>query len=201
MAQGVYQQAERFLDPDELRRRELEEFQSRLRTAAPIIIKENQTKQNTVKFDPALKTAVLQADGTIKWQQVPTVSSAPLLFLGGGGMHITIPVQPGDEGLAIFAERAIDAWWAKGSIQNQDQARMHNVTDAFIIPGFHSQPKKIDNVNTTSMQMRTTDGKTNFNFDPTNGGAMTLTRQGIQHQYPRRDPHRHQWCQIQYAVN
>jgi hypothetical protein len=84
-------------------------------------------------------------------------------------------VQPGDEGLAIFAERAIDAWWAKGSIQNQDQARMHNVTDAFIIPGFHSQPKKIDNVNTTSMQMRTTDGKTNFNFDPTNGGAMTLT--------------------------
>jgi len=38
MAQGVYQQAERFLDPDELRRRELEEFQSRLRTAAPIIM-------------------------------------------------------------------------------------------------------------------------------------------------------------------
>lgn len=175
MAKGVYYPAERFVDDVEYARQQREELQSRIHTATPVVFEQNEPKQNTAQVNPALKLAKVNDDGKVEWVQIPTIKSAPLLQLGGGGMHITIPVRKGDEGLAIFASRAIDNWWAKGGIQNQDQARMHSVTDAFVIPGFASQPNKLDNVNTTSMQMRTTDGKTNFEFDPTSGGKMTMT--------------------------
>jgi hypothetical protein len=166
---------ERFEDFQENDRLRKQADRADLWTSLPVVIGEHQAAQNTVTIDPALKLAYVNDKGSIEWQQIPTIKSSPLLYLGGGGMHITIPVQKGDEGLAIFASRGIDAWWANGGVQNQDQNRTHHLTDAFVIPGFHSQPNKLSNVDQTSMQMRTTDGKTSFGFNPTSGGSMTMT--------------------------
>jgi hypothetical protein len=166
---------ERYEDFQENDRLRKQADRADLWTSLPVVIGEHQAAQNTVTIDPALKLAYVNDKGVIEWKQIPTIKSSPLLYLGGGGMHITIPVAKGDEGLAIFASRGIDAWWANGGVQNQDQNRTHHLTDAFVIPGFHSQPNKLKDVDTTSMQMRTTDGKTNFNFNPTSGGSMTMT--------------------------
>lgn len=189
-AKEVFDQTERYYDQEESTRQEQEEHQSRIWTSMPITIGENQPDKNTCTVDPTLKLAYLNNQGKVEWKQIPTIKSAPLLALGGGGMAMTIPVQKGDEGLAIFASRGVDNWWANGGIQNQDHSRMHSLSDAFIIPGFRSQPRKLKNVSTKTFQLRTDKpagppttrdgddgGGSMFEFDP--GQPATTTRAAV----------------------
>ena len=172
---AAFDQTERYTDWSESHKQAHDASRASAQHAGPVIVEKNEPDQNTAQVNPAIKLAHLDDKGAVKWIQVPVIKSAPLLMLGGGGVHITIPVQKGDEGLAIYADRGIDNWWAQGGVQQQDQSRMNQWSDAFIIPGFHSQPNKLPNVDGTSMQMRSTDGKTNFAFNPSSGGSMTMT--------------------------
>jgi hypothetical protein len=61
--------------------------------------------------------------------------------------------------LVVFSSRCIDNWWNNGGVQNQRELRMHDLSDGFCILGPWSQQTKIDNVSTTTTQLRTSDGK------------------------------------------
>jgi len=170
---GVFDVSERYYEPDEQLRQNREMHQASIRVAAPVIAESHDTKGNTVDGNVATKSAILQPDGTVSWQAIPKLTM-PTLYLGGGGMAITIPVQKGDEGLAIFADRSIDLWHQQGGQQNQFSSRMHDLSDGFFIPGFRSTPNALPNVSANSWQMRTTDGKTNMDFNPSGGGTFTF---------------------------
>jgi hypothetical protein len=174
MADGnrLFDATERFTDTDESLRQTIEGYQSRMHTAHPVVAESHDPKSNTVDGNIATKLATM-VDGQVQWQAIPKITM-PTLYLGGGGMAITIPVTKGDEGLAVFASRSIDLWHSQGGIQNQFASRMHDLSDGFFIPGFRSTPNALPNVDTTSMQMRTTDGQTNFTFNPSGGGSMTM---------------------------
>jgi hypothetical protein len=163
---------QRFTDRDEWLRQADETGRAQTNTAWPVVAKSHDPKTQTVDGDPAIKLATLK-NGEVQWNAIPTITM-PTLNLGGGGMAITIPVGPKDEGLAIFASRSIDNWFTQGGIQTQFASRMHDFSDGFFIPGFRSTPNALKNVSATAMQMRTTDGTTNFTFDPTGGGKMTM---------------------------
>jgi hypothetical protein len=169
MANGIFDPTERFLDWDEATRQDQDDHQSRIWTAMPVIINEHVPGKNTVKAQPSVQIANLQSDGTIKWRSIPSVGDMPLLHLGGGGAVITNPVKQGDEGLVIYASRSIDNWWQNGGVQPQFDNREHSLNDGFVIPGFRSQAKKLANVSMTTWQLRTEDGKTYLDFDPTKG--------------------------------
>ena len=163
---------QRFTDRDEWLRQADETGRAQTNTAWPVVAKSHDPKTQTVDGDPAIKLATLK-NGEVQWNAIPTITM-PTLNLGGGGMAITIPVGPKDEGLAIFASRSIDNWFTQGGIQTQFASRMHDFSDELFIPGFRSTPNALKNVSATAMQMRTTDGTTNFTFDPTGGGKMTM---------------------------
>lgn len=117
----------------------------------------------------------------------------PVQFHSGGGFSITLPVKSGDEGMAVFAARAIDGWWDKGGVQPQAEYRRHNLSDAIYIPGVRSRPNQLGAQtaqraaggaapSTTTLQLRTDQGdvfvevtETGINIQASSAGKITLT--------------------------
>ncbi|EOY4401224.1 Gp138 family membrane-puncturing spike protein [Klebsiella michiganensis] len=106
----------------------------------------------------------------------PLILDAPVIFPRGGGCTLTFPVKEGDECLVVFADRCIDFWWQSGGVQNGSRGRMHDYSDAFVIPGPQSQAKKISGISTTAAQLRTDDGSAFIELAA--GGNITATTAG-----------------------
>lgn len=91
---------------------------------------------------------------------LPPLVDVPVGFYRGGGFCVTVPIQAGDEGLAIFAERCIDGWYVSGKQSLPLDARFHDLSDAFFLPQGSSQPNKIPDYSTDALSMQTDDGST-----------------------------------------
>jgi hypothetical protein len=155
MPEKIIDPRERFLDWDEATKRDAEGHQSKIMTAFPVIIKKHDTDKNTVHAQPTIKLKRIKPDGSAEWVEIPTLEDMPILYPGGGGTTVTMPMAEGDEGLAVFSSRSIDKWWQQGGVQEQTDARMHDLSDGFIIPGFRSQPRRLKNVSASEWQLRT----------------------------------------------
>lgn len=90
--------------------------------------------------------------------QYPLIIDAPVIFPRGGGCTLTFPIKEGDECLVVFSDRCIDFWWQNGGVQSGSRDRMHDFSDAIVIPGPQSQAKKISNISMSGAQLRTDDG-------------------------------------------
>jgi hypothetical protein len=171
---GVLHPTERYEDRDEAARQESEARQSNMWTAMPVIIQKHDRDKNTVHANPAIKLNHLKADGTNEWMQIAKMEDLPVLYYGGGGASVTVPVKEGDEALAIVSSRSIDKWWKEGGVQEQLHSRMHDLTDSFILPGFRSQKRALKNVSEKTWQLRTDDGSSYMEFDPGDNPTYTL---------------------------
>ncbi|HHT1221463.1 TPA: Gp138 family membrane-puncturing spike protein [Klebsiella michiganensis] len=107
----------------------------------------------------------------------PLILDAPVIFPRGGGCTLTFPVKEGDECLVIFADRCIDFWWQSGGVQNGSRGRMHDYSDAFVIPGPQSQAKKISGISTSAVELRSDDGSAKLSLNP-ESGAISGTAPG-----------------------
>lgn len=156
---------ERINDPEEAVRVSIEGILATTRTAIPAILQ---------SFDPTTMTCVVQVaiqnkqrlpDESIIDVDIHVITHVPVQFPRGGGFSITLPLAEGDEGLLVVADRCIDAWWQNGANpqgggQPQMDARMHDLSDSFFIPGITSQPRVLINISTNSLQVRSDDGQT-----------------------------------------
>jgi hypothetical protein len=88
----------------------------------------------------------------------PLLMDVPVVFPRGGGVTLTFPIKEGDECLVVFSSRCIDFWWQNGGVQERADKRMHDLSDAFVIPGPQSQVKKISGISTSAAQLRTDNG-------------------------------------------
>ncbi|WP_186068007.1 Gp138 family membrane-puncturing spike protein [Burkholderia gladioli] len=127
-------------------------------------------------FDPVAMTVVVQLgtkdsirneDGTVSTSPFPLLTDCPVVWQGGGGVTATFPIGAGDECLVVFASRCIDAWWQSGGVQEQAEPRTHSLADGFALVGVRSQPRVLANVSTTSAQLRSDDGATFIDLNPT----------------------------------
>lgn len=107
--------------------------------------------------------------GKEKTESYPLIVDAPVIYPHGGGCTLTFPIKEGDECLVIFSDKDFDFWWQSGNIQRTASRRSHDLSDAFVIPGPRSQARKISNVSTTDVQLRSDDGETSFSLNPTTG--------------------------------
>ncbi|EHZ8806236.1 phage baseplate protein [Salmonella enterica] len=106
----------------------------------------------------------------------PLLMDVPVVFPRGGGVTLTFPIKEGDECLVVFSSRCIDFWWQNGGVQERADKRMHDLSDAFVIPGPQSQVKKISGISTSAAQLRTDNG-TAF-VEVAAGGDITATTTG-----------------------
>lgn len=113
-----------------------------------------------VSFDPDKQTAVVQPairrifteKGAVN---LPVCVDVPVAFPGGGDFYLTFPVQPGDECILGFSERAIDNWYASGGTQVPAEYRLHDLSDGIAQVGLNSQARKLTALQMTGAELRT----------------------------------------------
>lgn len=168
---------ERSFDLQELIRSAMDARQMKIWTAIPGIIDSYDPEAMTCSAHPAVQARVtsLSADKqstTTAFRDIPPFHDCPVVFPSGGGYTLTFPLTAGDECLMIFAHRGIDFWWQQGGSQRPAEARMHNPSDGFILPGPFSQPKALANVSANRVELRSPDDKCTFGFS---AAGVTVT--------------------------
>ncbi|MDE1158443.1 MAG: Gp138 family membrane-puncturing spike protein [Neorhizobium sp.] len=166
---------ERITDHEENLRAMIDGVKSSIWTALPCTV----TKVNGRYADlqPAIKAQQRMPDGTVKAIDLPLLSNVPLHFPGGGGVSMTFGVKEGDEALVVFSSRPADTWEQSGGQQSQIDARTHDLSDGFAFVGFRSQPTGLNDVSSSSTQIRSDDGEHVIDFNP--GSGMTFKAGGV----------------------
>ena len=139
----------------------LKSWQSNIFTALPGIYEAAGKGNQTANVQASVKAKVLGQDGNWSDMTLPMCINCPVVYPGGGGFQMTFPLSKGDEGLIVFAQRCIDAWWERGGVQSQAEMRMHDISDGFFIPAMLSQSKApATAASTSTVQLRSSDGAT-----------------------------------------
>lgn len=128
--------------------------QSVMWTALPCIVKSVDLTKMTIEAQPAIQGTVENEAGDKISVNLPLLVDVPIVFPSAGGFTLTFPIAAGDEVLVVFGSRCIDSWWQSGGIQKPAEMRMHDLSDGFAIPGPRSQPRKISNISSTTVQLR-----------------------------------------------
>lgn len=159
-------QRERSQDLDEVLRTVLDGRQSKIQTALPGIIQSFDPATMTCVVAPAVKGKLADKDDNVSLVALPLLLDCPCQFPSGGGVTLTFPVAAGDECLVVFASRSIDSWHQSGGIQAPVEARMHDLSDGFVMLGFRSTPRVLSGISTTTAQLRSDDGLVYIEVDP-----------------------------------
>lgn len=128
-------------------------LETKMRVAIPGIVLSFDAAEQTVSVQPALREQ-LNNEGDLSWVDIPPLVDVPVVMPRAGGYALTMPIQPGDECIVVFADMCIDAWWQSGGVQNQIDCRRHDLSDGFAIVGPWSQPRVLPNYSTGTAQLR-----------------------------------------------
>lgn len=151
---------ERLNDFEEVLRLNSESHQAKMWTSIPAIITSVNLEAQTCACQPAIQGEVTLPNGSVQSVNLPLLVDVPIQFPRAGGFAITFPVKAGDECLVIFASRCIDSWWQSGGVGAPAEHRMHDLSDGVAILGITSQPKRLNNISTNSLQIRNDSGTT-----------------------------------------
>ncbi len=112
-----------------------------IRVAMPGIIRSWDSATQTASVQLAIREKVIK-NGAEKDTEIPLLVDVPVVMPRAGGFMLAFAPSQGDEVLVIFADLCIDAWWQSGGVQNQDEVRRHDFSDAFAVFGTWSQKRK-----------------------------------------------------------
>lgn len=76
--------------------------------------------------------------------------------------------------MLAFSSRALDGWWQSGGAQPPSDLRSHDLSDAIAFVGLTSTARPLTNISTTSTQLRSDDGGTVIDLQPSTK-VITLT--------------------------
>lgn len=137
----------------------MSEVKSDIRVALPAkVVSFNPSKQ-TVSCIPTVRELV-NLNGKVSYKDLPVLEDVPIIMPRAGGWIITLPIKPGDECMVVFQDLCIDGWWFRGDIQNWNDLRRHDLSDAIAIFSPWSQPNVISSYITDGIELRNIDGST-----------------------------------------
>lgn len=145
-------------DAEQAMRLVLDGRQATMWTAMPGIVTAVDLAKMTCSVQPAIQGTIENENGALQNVNLPLLVDVPIVFPSAGGFAITFPLAAGDEVLVVFGSRCIDAWWQSGGINRAMEARMHDLSDGFAIPGPKSQPNVLGTISATDVQIRNAAG-------------------------------------------
>lgn len=102
-----------------------------------------------IEFDSATQTCTVEMMQIKQFNEqtfIPApITQVPLIILGSGGGHITMPNPVGTICLLLFLDRNIDNFMETGEQYVPDTARMHDFTDAIALTTFTTLANPIQN--------------------------------------------------------
>lgn len=141
-------------------------------TALPAIVVSS--TGNVASVRPAIPRILRDEDGNLTQQDIAVIADCPIQWPQGGGACMTFPLAEGDEVLLVFACRDIDGWWQTGAVAQGTTSRIHDMSDAFVIPGVRSRTRALGSVSTTEAQLRSDDGATLLALNPSSGAVRVV---------------------------
>ena len=121
-------------------------------TAIPGVVHTFNKDDQTAEVQPAIRRLLLPAGKLI---DLPLCVKVPCYFPGGA---VTFEVKAKDDCLLVISERAIDAWWKKGGVQDPTELRQFDLSDSFAFVGFSSLPQALSDLHATATELRTRSG-------------------------------------------
>jgi hypothetical protein len=92
----------------------------------------------SVEVQPMIQRETKDKDGARVFESMPVLTAVPILFFGGGGFRMTLPLDVGDTGLLVFAMHDLAAWLTTGQISQPGDAGRHHPSFAIFLPGLTS---------------------------------------------------------------
>ncbi len=176
-------QRERFSDDEEALRAAVAGVLKHHHFAAVSILAQD-SDGKTLVAQPAMKRRDVAQDGTTQFVDHPVLLDVPIHHPGGGGVTHTFAQKAGDEIVSIILSRPSSPWKQNGGVQQPVETRMNSLSDAVALPGFRSDPRQLQQISTTSAQVRDdakmhvadhdpAAGITHFSADPSTPPAST----------------------------
>lgn len=143
-----------------------------LRTALPGIVVAVAADGTTVDVQPAISLAQRLDGGPARPVALPVVRGVPLMVMGSqvNGLFVAVPVVPGDEGMLIVCDRALDNWQAGEGVQMPPDAispRHHDITDSQFYPGAMRASGGLPAYPTDALELRNRSGSVKIAISPT----------------------------------
>lgn len=101
-----------------------------LRVCLPGVVESFDRSANRVTVTPAITLQTTNGEGL----QLPSVADVPVCTVGGGGFVSSFPLQQGDTGWIIFADKDISLFKDSEVVSPANTLRKHNLADAIFIP-------------------------------------------------------------------
>lgn len=172
---------ERLKDAEENQKRNNDALSAAIRCCLPAQVVSYNPDNQTIVAQPTIQEKIVnRLSGDVYWQTTAQLVDVPVCFQQGGGFCATMPIQPGDEVLIVFADLSIDGWWQNGGIQKWLSRRRHHLSDGFAIPGVRSLPNVIPNVATDATELRSLDGSLSVSLKQSGGNSLTVKSDGAQ---------------------
>lgn len=107
-----------------------------LRVALPAhIVSWDAAAPEEAAVQPAVTLTRRAPSGALLRFRPPPVPRCPIVWPGAGENAVTWPLSPGDTGLVVWADRAIDDWLLGGGLTDPPDPRRHSYADAVFVPG------------------------------------------------------------------
>lgn len=166
-------------DPAEAGRVQFDRQALTLRTFTPGVVVAVAPDGTTVDVQPAI-SLVQRLEGAAVEIRLPVLRGVPVHVSGSQtlGLFACPPIAPGDEGMIIVSDRALDAWQhGEGVAPPPDMAtpRHHDLSDAAFVPGLQRVSGAIPAYPTDAFEIRTRDGTVKASVS---AAAATLTAPG-----------------------
>lgn len=147
--------------PQEAIHRNNDKVAATIRVAIPAEVIDWNPEKMTITARPLIRERIVdRATGSLQWTEIPLIPDVPVAFPQAGGFALTFPIAEGDEVLLVFNDLQIDNWWASGGVQNWNDRRRHDLSDAIAIPGPCSVPQVIPDISSEATELRSKDGVT-----------------------------------------
>lgn len=113
-----------------------------LNTMIPAKVISYDSSTQTCEVQPSLKRTLIDPPKIISR---PRLLDVPVVFPRAGASGSYFPLAAGDSVMLIFCQRSLDDWLeADGEVQVRD-TRLHNISDAVVVPGLFPSGGKITN--------------------------------------------------------
>lgn len=115
-----------------------------------------------VSYDAAKQTATIKPRLRQKFGDkildAPDLIDVPVRHARAGGVILHQPPKAGDEVMLHMAQRSLDQSAEDASSVDGKPARMHDLSDAYAVPGAYSKPKRLPNMPADRMHIGNEDG-------------------------------------------
>lgn len=112
-----------------------ENFKRKLRVCLPAIVK------NFYGATADVQTAISIVSATGETINGPFLKNVPVKTIGGGGFAVYFPLQKGDTGWVMFADKDISIFRQSRKISPPNTYRQHDLADAVFIPDVMNTPQ------------------------------------------------------------